>query len=104
MALPTSPHSAPRGIADRMLGGVAEVLDSAADVLRLVGMRSRPEPDTPEVDYISRAEGREILERAARRHLDMSADDFIKRWDAGEYDDADDPSVVRVSMLLPLGR
>jgi hypothetical protein len=34
----------------------------------------------------------------------MSADEFLRKWDAGEYEDADDPAVTRVAMLIPFAR
>jgi hypothetical protein len=47
--------------------------------------------------------GRELLDRQARRHLDMSAEDFRRAWEAGELDPEADPNVARVAMLLPFG-
>ena len=47
-------------------------------------------------------EGRAILDRAARRYLNMSAEEFIEAWNAGKFDDNPDrPEVMRVAMLLP---
>jgi len=34
----------------------------------------------------------------------MSGDKFLAKWDAGDYDDADDPAVTRVAMLIPFAR
>ncbi|MDX2733529.1 hypothetical protein [Streptomyces sp. PA03-2a] len=39
-------------------------------------------PEVLEVDY---SEGAEILDRAARRKLKISGDEFIARWDAGDF-------------------
>jgi hypothetical protein len=36
--------------------------------------------------------------------LNISGDEFLSRWDAGEYEDAEDPSVTRVAMLIPFAR
>ncbi len=54
-------------------------------------------------------EGRELFDRAARHYLDMSGEEFVRRWDAGEFDDPDDrtknpPGVMSVAMLLPFAR
>lgn len=54
-------------------------------------------------------EGRELFDRAARYYLDMSGEEFIRKWDAGEFDDPDDrsknpPEVMDVAMLLPFAR
>jgi hypothetical protein len=54
-------------------------------------------------------EARELFDQQARAYLDMSGEEFIRRWDAGEFDDPDDrtkngPEVMRIAMLLPLVR
>lgn len=51
------------------------------------------------------AEGRAMLDAAARRHLRMSGDEFLRKWDAGEFaDDPDRPEVLEVAMLIPFAR
>jgi hypothetical protein len=57
-----------------------------------------------EVVEVSRKEGRAMLDRAAREVLNISGNEFLDRWDAGEYEDADDPAVTRVAMLIPFAR
>lgn len=50
-------------------------------------------------------EGKELLDRAARRYLQISSDEFLERWESGDYDDDPDrPEVMRVAMLIPFGR
>ncbi len=50
-------------------------------------------------------EGREAFDKAALYYLDISGDEFIRRWNEGYYnDDPDDPDVVEVIMMLPLVR
>jgi hypothetical protein len=66
-------------------------------------------PDTQshvevEVAEATREEGRGMLDRAAREVLAISGDEFLTRWDAGEYRDSDDPAVTRVAMLIPFAR
>ena len=39
-----------------------------------------------------------MLDRAAREVLNLSADEFLAKWDAGDYENADDPA-VRINML-----
>jgi hypothetical protein len=47
-------------------------------------------------------EGRALLDKQARRYLNMSGDEFVKRWEAGEFDDDPDrPEVMRLVMLIP---
>lgn len=57
-----------------------------------------------EVVEVTREEGRAMLDRAAMDELGMSGDRFLAKWDAGDYDDADDPAVTRVAMLIPFAR
>jgi hypothetical protein len=57
------------------------------------------------VRELSREEGRELFDRQAMRYLKMSGEEFVRAWDAGEFDDPDSsPDVMRVAMLLPLVR
>jgi len=44
-----------------------------------------------------------LLDEAARRHLNMSADEFIRTWTAKGFEpNTDGPEVMRVAMFLPL--
>jgi hypothetical protein len=45
-------------------------------------------------------EGREQFDRAARRRMGISGDEFIRRWDAGEYDEIADKDGHRHIMQL----
>jgi hypothetical protein len=49
-------------------------------------------------------EGRDMLDRAAREVLNISGDEFLARWDAAEYENADDPAITRLAMLIPFAR
>ncbi len=50
-------------------------------------------------------EGRALFNHAARRCLDMSADEFIHAWETGEFDDNPDrPDVMYVAMLIPFAQ
>jgi hypothetical protein len=57
---------------------------------------------------LDREESREFFDRSARELLGISGDEFIRRWDAGDYDEiADDPAhsdVMYLAMLSDLGR
>ena len=66
-------------------------------------------PDTrsrgvAEVKEATRDEGYALLEGAARECLNISGEEFLARWDAGEYEDLDDPAITRVAMLIPFAR
>jgi hypothetical protein len=57
-----------------------------------------------EVVEVTREQGRAMLERAAKEELGMSAEQFLAKWDAGGYEDTEDPAVTRVAMLIPFAR
>ena len=62
------------------------------------------ETDT-QIQEVTPEEGRAIVDRAARRNLHMSGEQFLKAWDAGVFDDDPDrPEVMSVAMLLPFAR
>jgi len=57
------------------------------------------------VPPISYAEGLALLDEQARRYLDMSAEEFLCKWDAGAFGDPDQtPGLMRVVMFLPMVR
>ena len=54
------------------------------------------------VIIVDKTEGERMLDEEAQRYLHISGEEFIRRWDAGEYQtDGDRPDVIRVAMLLP---
>jgi hypothetical protein len=53
------------------------------------------------VNELSSDDAQAAFDEAAQHYLQMSGDEFLKRWDAGEFAD-DDPAVMPVAMLLPL--
>jgi hypothetical protein len=59
-----------------------------------------------ETKELTREEGFALLDRQARRLLDMSGAEFIAAWDAGAFNGntPERPEVVTVAMLLPFGR
>lgn len=57
-----------------------------------------------DVQEITPAEGRKMLDDAARRSLNMSAEDFIAAWDEDRIPEPDSLRVQQVAMLLPFGR
>jgi hypothetical protein len=47
----------------------------------------------------------ELFDRAARHYLDLSGEEFLARWESGQYGDPDaEPGVMSVVMLLPFAR
>jgi hypothetical protein len=58
------------------------------------------------IKELTAEEGRELFDNAARYYLDMSGEEFIRKWDAGEFDAIiDDPEhhskLMQVAMLRP---
>jgi len=58
-----------------------------------------------ETRVVDHDEGRRLLDVQAQQFLGISAEEFIRRWDAGEYRaDPDRPEVMRVASLLAFAR
>jgi hypothetical protein len=57
--------------------------------------------DAGGIKELTLEEGRELFDKQVRRYLNMSGKEFIKKWEAGEFDDPDRPEVMEVVMLLP---
>ncbi len=65
----------------------------------------REAPDTNGyVKELTPEESRELFNRQAERYLNMTGDEFVRAWDAGELDPDSSPDVMRIAMLLPLVR
>jgi hypothetical protein len=62
--------------------------------------------ETPtEVQQVDEDDARAVFDEQARQNLNMSGEEFLQAWDAGEFDaDPDRPEVMRVVFLLPLVR
>ena len=57
------------------------------------------------VREVDRQDGRALIDENARHYLGISGDEFLRRWDAGEYAQADsDPNVMLVASLPPFVR
>ncbi|MDX6395597.1 MAG: hypothetical protein QOJ73_6660 [Streptosporangiaceae bacterium] len=59
---------------------------------------------TVEVVEATEEEGRAMLDGAAREVLGISGQEFLAKWDAGDYEGSDDPTITRVAMLIPFAR
>lgn len=53
---------------------------------------------------LTREEGWALLEAEAQRYLHMSAEEFLRKWDAREFENPDRPEIMRVAMALPFAR
>jgi hypothetical protein len=53
----------------------------------------------------SSEEGWQILEDQAQRRLKMSAEEFVRKWDRGDFLNCSErPEVLHVAILLPFVR
>ncbi len=50
---------------------------------------------------LTEAEGRALFDRAARSDLGISGDEFLARWERGDYAGVEDPAAEGVAMLIP---
>jgi hypothetical protein len=50
------------------------------------------------------AEGRELFDSRARALLGISGEEFLQRWDNGDYQETDDPNVSALAVLMPFAR
>ncbi len=63
-----------------------------------------------EVRFLEDDEAREFFDAQARRLMGMSGDEFIRRYDDGQFNDELDqddprrPGLAQLVMLLPFGR
>lgn len=58
--------------------------------------------------FVDPEEGRRLFDEAARESVGMSGDEFIRRFDAGEFadipDDAAHRNIIELTLLIPFGR
>lgn len=70
---------------------------------------TKPKPSTDykdmvTVEELTPEEGRKLFDRVAHETLGISGEEFLRRWDAGEYANSDDMAVTRLYMLMPFAR
>jgi len=57
--------------------------------------------DLPEIVDLSRESSWAILDEDCRAYLGIGVDEFVRRYNAGEYDDPDDdPRIMSLAMHL----
>jgi len=67
-------------------------------------MRTTKALDAGDVREANAEEGRELFDQRARATLGISGEEFLRRWDAGDYAESDDPSVSSQAVLIPFAR
>ena len=73
-------------------------------ILEVSGERVTAMTTQFEVGVFSREDAHAQLDKLAHRRFGMDAVEFIKRYDAGEYQDEDSRRVAEMEMLLPFTR
>jgi hypothetical protein len=62
----------------------------------------------PDIVWVSPEEGRRMFDEAAREWAGMSGEEFIRRYEAGEYADMveseDNRHIVDLVLMIPLAR
>ncbi len=53
------------------------------------------------IQELTREEGRQLLDARAQHYLGISGEEFLRRWEQGQYRGEDRPEVLRVVMALP---
>lgn len=68
-------------------------------------MTTDRETAADQVRELSREQGVALLDRQTRRALGMSAEEFIRAWQAGRFDDdPDQPELMRLAALIPFAQ
>lgn len=70
--------------------------------------RQSAQQKLPPLRWVRGAAGRRMLDEQARRLLGISGDEFLRRWEAGEYadryDDLESPEIRRLARLIRFAR
>jgi hypothetical protein len=66
------------------------------------------EPTCTPIRWLDDDEGRAFFDAQAQAQLGISGDEFLRRWDAGEFaalvDDPEHPALRRLAALIPFAR
>ena len=64
--------------------------------------KSTDEYELPPIQWLTHEEALEVFDARAREIAGMSGEEFLRRWDAGEFPDPDGTPLMRLVMLIPL--
>jgi hypothetical protein len=71
-------------------------------------MATPTEHTQDQAQLLSPEEGRAFFDEQARALVGLSGAEFLRRWDAGEFealaDDPDHPEILHLALLIPFGR
>jgi hypothetical protein len=68
------------------------------------GLYMRRDRQLPKVKILNRREGKKLLDRQTQRILGITGDEFVRRWERKEFDDPEEPQIMRLAFLIPFGR
>ncbi|MCA0437852.1 MAG: hypothetical protein M9891_13735 [Austwickia sp.] len=57
-----------------------------------------------DVEEMTVDEGRAMFEALSRDRLGIGREEFLRRLDAGDYDETDSEDVIRLRIMAPFGR
>ena len=58
-----------------------------------------------QIRELTREQGVALLDKQTRRVLGISAEEFVRLWEAGHFDDdPDQPELMRLVALIPFAR
>jgi len=60
--------------------------------------------DVSEVREATVEEGLALFDKRARALFGISGEEWLSRWDAGEYRESTDSKVITLAMLIPFAR
>ena len=58
--------------------------------------------DDERVEYLSHDEALSVLHNLAQRYLNMSGEEFLRRWKERDFEDPDSFEVTHVGILAPM--
>ena len=71
-------------------------------------MAAAEEKADGQIRFLTPDEGRAFFDEQARKLLGISGEEFLRRWDAGEFDaiadDPDHPEIMELHMIEDFGR
>lgn len=60
------------------------------------------ELDEDRVEYLTYEEALTMFDETARRYMNMSGEEFLRRWKDNDFDDPGSSEVMHVGVLAPL--
>src|SRR5215211_627069 len=70
--------------------------------------QNQEDHDLPPVIWLTPEEERQMFDEAARQWLGISGEEFVQRWQAGEYadipDDLEHRRYIELNLMIPLAR